>query len=578
MTIANFDKEIIQSAQSKGLMYFEQNAVLSVEESDYVWHAEVQGNEVYNIEVTLKDQNEIVGYNCNCPIGGGICKHIVATFYAIRLQMKSQRVQVKATNKNAFANLLLKISQNEFQGFITQYAAKNKDFKTEFELWFADKDPKIDVGKKYSEMIKKVIRKHSDHGFVDYRSSFSLSNEIENIIASGNEFVARKNYRDAFAIARPAIVELMATIEYSDDSNGNIGDAISSATELLGKIINAEAIAIDLHEQIFSFLRTELTNKIYFEYGDFGYELFPLFQALAVKLNYTNEFTAFIDAQCAALTGQYDNYRRDFFNTQKIAFLKAIGHTDEAEQLTHANMDIVEIREAEVEKLIHAKDYGAAKLMIEGGIKIAEQMGHCGTVSAWQRQLLRIAVLEKDIPGIRHYTKKFAFDNWSMDVGYYNQWKQTYNAEEWRTVIDAYILEKTEKINREHKNTKASVFFQPHVPVLDALGKVFIEEQYWDKILELLKNEKKVETVLAYHEHLAKRYPAEILEIYMPLLTELGNRVNTRSDYADLANKMKRIQKDIPGSKEQIHRLISVLKANNPRRPAMIQELNKVLI
>ena len=50
-----------------------------------------------------------------------------------------------------FENLLQKIALKEFQEFILEYATKNKNFKTEFEIRFADKDDRIDVNKKYSD-------------------------------------------------------------------------------------------------------------------------------------------------------------------------------------------------------------------------------------------------------------------------------------------------------------------------------------------------------------------------------------------------------------------------------------------
>jgi hypothetical protein len=74
-----------------------------------------------------------------------------------------------------------------------------------------------------------------------------------------------------------------------------------------------------------------------------------------------------------SLTGAYDNYRREFFQKQKIEFLTAIGKVNEAEELIKQHLDITEIRQAEIEKAIHKKDYEQAKQLIKDGIKIAQK-------------------------------------------------------------------------------------------------------------------------------------------------------------------------------------------------------------
>ena len=79
--------------------------------------------------------------------------------------------------------------------------------------------------------------------------------------------------------------------------------------------------------------------------------------------------------------------------------------------------------------MIDKKDYEGAKRIIAEGIKVAERNDHPGTVYQWQKELLRIAVLEKDIGIIRKYTKSFAFDRY-FSREFYNQFKKTYNKKE----------------------------------------------------------------------------------------------------------------------------------------------------
>jgi hypothetical protein len=481
--------------------------------------------------------------------------------------------------KDLFENLVQTITAKEYRDFIRNYAAKDKEFKTEFELFFADKDNRIDVEKNYTNLIQKLIRKYTDRGFIHYRASFGLSNEVNKLLDTGAVYITKNNFRDALALAKAVLKLMMDAMMDADDSDGNIGDSISNAISLLENIVHAGSAAIDIKEQLLLFLQTELNDKKYFDYGDFGYDLFSVFQDLAIQLHRPDIFFGFIDAQLPKLVGEYDNYHRDYFQKRKIEFLQLTGKASEAEKLIQQNMDIVEVRQAEVNKAIDKKDYAKAKKLIIEGIKIAEGKDHPGTISQWQKELLRIAVLEKDITTVRHYTKLFAFDHWFSEE-YYNQWKKTYPPSEWTTIIEKHIEETIGKITREWNNNKNKFWRSTHPPLLQGLAPVYIQEKYWDRLLALVQQANNLDTTLQYHSYLAKDYPAELLAIYLPSLEAYGMQVNDRSGYADLVSKMQKIMKDIPAGKEKILAVAQKLKDTfsvKPRRPAMIEELNKIL-
>ena len=577
-TIQNFEKKVGEPILQRGKQYYNNGNVLNIEDQgDNTWIAEVEGSATYSVEVKLKPGNAISEYSCDCPYDDSICKHVVAVFFAIGEEIKkNENKPEKSIAKGVFDKLLQKITLKEYQDFIRSYALKNKKFKTELELFFADKDDRIDVAKKYGELIKKIIGKYTERGFIDYRASIGLSREVNQLLDTRTVYLNKKNFNDGFALAISVLKEMMEVVTYCDDSNGSIGGSVSNAIELLKNIaVNKEA-AIELKEKIFHFLSTELNNTLFFDYGDFGYELFDIFEDLAISLNKPETFLAFIDTQFPKLTGEYDDFKRNFFKREKINFLKALGKNEEADQLIGQNMDIVEVRQGEVDKAINKKDFLTAKKLIHEGIKLAEKKLHPGTVSQWEKQFLRIAILEKDTLTVRHYTRNFAFDNWQFSQEYYRQWKKTFPASEWTGIIEKYIEETINKITREHNKNKSGFRYQPNPPLLVSLAPVYIEEKYWDRLLKLLKEECTIGNLLRYQEYLVKQYPAELLELYLPAFEDMGNNANDRSDYAKLASNMKKVMKDIPVGKERIAALALKLQNTYYRRPAMVEELNKI--
>ncbi len=483
----------------------------------------------------------------------------------------------KNKKSSVFETLVKSVTHSDYQNFIRHYASKSKNFKSDFELFFADKDSRIDVGEKYAELVRKLIRRYSSGGYIDYRDSYGLSKEIDRLLETGLGYVEKNNFWDSFALAKAVLKPMMSTMEYCDDSNGNLGGNIENTIDLFEKIISADKVAVTLKEDVFNFLEAELSNKMYFDYGDFGYHLFPLFQNLAMQLGKATFFLAFIDAQIATLTGEYDNYRREYFKKSKIKFFQQTGNVAEVEKLVQQNLDIVEVRMGVLNKAIKKRDFVGAKKLIHDGIKIAEAKSHPGTVSQWQKELLRIAVLEKDITAIRNYTKGFAFDR-GFSIEYYNQWKNTFATHEWKPIVEDHIDKVTARVMKEWG--KNEMWHPAHPPLLQNLAPIFILEKYWNRLLVLVQQANNLNTTLEYHQHLVKAYPSELLTIYLPALEDYGVRANNRDEYADLVKKMKRVMKDIPEGKEKILLVAKKLKerfSTKPRRPAMIDELSKIV-
>ncbi len=581
LTLQNFEKQVNSTILKRGEDYYINGNVTACEETgDGTWSAEVEGSEMYEIEITIKDKGEVSDYVCDCPYNGGICKHVVAVLFVLKNEIKESEVKSKkGGQKGVLETLLQTLTKNDFQNFIKDYAAKSKNFKTEFELFFADRDGRIDVEKNYSELIKKILQKNSSRGYIDYRASFGLSKEVDKLLETGLGYAAKNNFRDAFALAKAVLKPMMEAIQNCDDSNGNLGSNIEGAIEILEIITSAKTAAVNIKEELFDFLQKELHDKTYFDYGDFGYHLFSLFQKLAVQLDKTTVFLSFIEIQIPKLTGKYDDYRKEYFEQSRIEFLHQTGKTAEAEKLVQQNMDIAEVRMEVIKKAISKKDYAEAKKLIAGGIKVAEGKGHPGTVAQWERELLHIAQLEKDTATISHYTKYFTFDR-GFSAEYYHQWKKTFTANEWKPAIEQHIAETIQKITAEWNKKKYQMWQSgSHPPLLQSLAPIYIQEKYWDRLLALVQQANNLNVTLEYHPHLLIDYSPELLAIYLPALEEYGVNANGRVDYADLVNKMQKIIKDIPAGKQKILNIAKQLKERfsvKPRRPAMIEELDKI--
>jgi uncharacterized Zn finger protein len=577
LTLKKFELQISNTIVHRGREYYENAAVVDLEKTEAgFWHAEVMGNDTYTVDVQLSRKDEIKSYSCDCPYDGDICKHVVAVLFLLREELAYNAVPQKATPKTDFKKLVQKISLEEYQEFILTHAAADKKFKSLFERHFADKDSNIDIGKSYTRHLKSLIRSNSREDFIDYRSVHKLANEINRLLDEGELLIKNDNFRNAFILVRSVLTEVIELIAYCDDSSGYIGDIINSAIELIKVIAGADKVAMDLQEEVFDFVQSAINRPIYFDYGDFGYDIADVYQTLAIKLNRQKAYLNFVDGQIKKSSADEYSYRKDYFLVRKITFLKAIGNVKDAQALLQKHLDIVDVRRGEVNSLIEKNNLSSAKKLIAEGIEIARKKDHPGTVVEWQKELLRIAVLENDKSMIRHYTKYFAFDR-DFDMVYYNQWKNTFTIAEWEEEIEKFIEERIASIELQYQRKKGQAWYSPETELLESLAPIYIEEKYWDRLLALMSKETDLDMLLRYHDYLLNIYPLQLLAIYLPAFERKGDTVGSRSQYVDLAIKMKMIMEAVPEGKDEIIAVAKEINRKYPRRPAMIQELNKVI-
>lgn len=571
LSLDNFESQINATIVQRGRDYFKQQTVESLEEHPRgVWTAVVEGRDDYEVIVNLAGKY-IGKTSCDCPYdGGGVCKHIVAVLFALRERSSLPAKKSAKPAKLSFEDLLLKVNLEEMRDFVRQQKTRDREFGEKFMLFFAEKDPNLDVSAKYEGLVRQIVRKHSSKGFMEYRQTFSFEKEIQQVLDAADTAIERKNFREAFAIGKLLCHEVLQLIQASDDSAGNIGGVLSSAIQIFDNLAAAPTLSPELCDSIFEHLLKMLEDKDWFSYGDFGYELLRATEKIAPRTK-PERYLNLLDSLLKIHADKHSDFFQDYFKKLKIQFLESMGRQEEAEKLVAASMDVVEIREGVVQKALQKKEFLKAKQLVREGIELAEAKGHPGTVSNWEKMLLEIAYLENERGAIQHFTKKFAFDR-GLNVEFYQKWKATFSPEEWQRVIESHIqsvVETEKKAPKSHwSNLEESLFLR--------LSPIFIQEKMWQRLLELIPPSPSEHTLAAVHPHLATLFPQQLLGFYLQVLSELGDRASQRSEYSHLADLMLKVKRDIENSAVAIDNLAAALILKFPRRPAMLDELRRV--
>ena len=562
MTIQNFDKFVDKILVKQGEEAFEQGKVSSLEElEDGLWVASVEGATTYEVEILLH-KNTIRETSCSCEHKKkGVCSHMVAVFLAIEAKKQQETAKGKQGTKSkrdSLKSLLEKISRTELEEFIKTYMTKNKVFKSDFELYFIDKNENNDFEKKITEIIDQTIKPRYRGG--EPQNLPDLNKEIKKHLKTINTYIGNSNYRDAFIYAKCLFVKLHEIIV---KSSYLINTFINNTNKVLDVIIflaEDERVPQSLKEVLFSFILEQMIKnaELYEDYYD--KKLSQAGRKLSITLQKEEDYLQAIDKLLDK--NRISGSIRRFYTNEKIKLLSQLGKQKEADKIIDKNIAHPFFRRMKVD------------MFIEKGItELKQRYGTENIVREWEELLLQIAKEEGDFDTMRKYYKKFAFYG-DGDSQYYDHWKSTYTAEEWEKVIGEEIKKQETYYNEQKKRLSAYRDIAVVSPILFLIyQKEDMHEVLWGKV----KNTD-IPTILNYLHYLKKNHDTEIMDKLYKNVVAYAENAYYRTEYEKVASFIRKMIEDAPEEKEKIRKLIEKLKQRHKKKYSFVQILNEIII
>ena len=106
------------------------------------------------------------------------------------------------------------------------------------------------------------------------------------------------------------------------------------------------------------------------------------------------------------------------------------------------------------------------------------------------------------------------------------------------------------------------------------VANIYIKEEKWDKLWELIKENPEFSTIESYESYLSKPYSDEIVDLYANQVLEYLERIMGRDHYQTACRYIRRMIK--LGGKAKANNLIAQLRTLYAKRPALMQELDRV--
>ncbi|MFJ4923380.1 SWIM zinc finger domain-containing protein [Streptomyces sp. NPDC088725] len=208
-----------------------QDAVSGLEVEDGWFSARVQGTEVYEVEVAVREADGLSGA-CDCPYGeeGNFCKHCVAVGLVVlsRARDVPRQRSAAASRAEGLERWLVSLPREELLALVREQVEGDRELRHRLELRAAtarSDDPVV------RERILALLdpAPFAGYGYVECADAQAYGDQASEAVAALRTLIADGRAAQAVILAREAMALLCRTYGDIDDSSGYVG---SVATEL----------------------------------------------------------------------------------------------------------------------------------------------------------------------------------------------------------------------------------------------------------------------------------------------------------------------------------------------------------
>ena len=568
--LSHFEEYIDEPILKRGLSYFKNGFVhkpAEIRPGDY--EAVVEESEEYTVNLSIRNR-VIAEYSCDCPYDmGPVCEHVAAViFYLEQEELELTQSTKKGSSKKAKASsskpskrktlaqqvdeLLDKVTHDELTLFVREHATKNAQFRDLLLASFAQYNPN-ESRTLYAKQVKaliKVARDSDKYGLIDSSGAKYISKEISPMLSLAERYLSQGNHQSAFFICTAIMDELISALLLADDREGVLGNAIYAAYDTLSAI-TCEEPSEAIRRQILKYCFTSFDKRT-FAGWDWHIGLLQLAACILDTEGEVEELFKRINS-----IPESDEYEIKEVQKIKYCILLEKKGTEVAQKYLEQNLDNPSFREVAIQDALDQKDYERATALANDGIE--QDSGYPGLVTNWYEWLLKIAESQKDPERIILYARHLLLNDSRPSLDYYEILRKTVPPEQWTDFVETIVQEAMERKPYYGVNFAASVF---------------VREEWWSRLLDLVKKECNLDQLAKYEKLLAQHFPNELADLYAERIIEYVESHIGRNYYRTACKYIRKMIK--LGARDKADEVISQLRQTHYSRRALMEELDNV--
>ncbi len=457
---------------------------------------------------------------------------------------------VEEQEKSVVNSVLVNQNKEDLINMILELTEEFPDLEKRLLFKFSPDKDEIPAAKK---LVQEYITSAKRKGFIDWRHIGQALKGADLTLQKAQEKLNAGDTQNAVLLSLTVLSPVVKMLQHADDSDGSAGSVINWALAITGKAVSASLKLLSDKEskKLFEVILKESQKAVYDDWSDWRYDLLRIctyythLHELRKKLE--KQLDILLDKSGTSWNAKYDLKEVKLL---QLEIIQKCDGLDATKKFIYENIRYSEFRKRAIALEIELKDYKKVIQLCSDG-EIADKE-YRGLVHDWKEYRYQAYELIGDTEAQKHLAMELLFTN---EFKYYQKLKELYAASEWEKVL-RNIVEEFGK--------------QKYPP--SAYVSILIQEDLKSELLRYCQNNKMV--ITEYYPYLIKDYLNEVNDVFIQYIHQSADEATDRKKYRKVCALIKTYKKAC--GTIQSHHLITELREKHKRRPAFLEELERI--
>lgn len=401
------------------------------------------------------------------------------------------------------------------------------------------------------ERIAAAKRRGTHGGFIDYHGCISVCNELIAILEDAGKAAERGDCEYAYSVAALVLVNCAKLAGSADDSAGGITDTRGYVEDVLKKACSSVKCGSADAEFIFLQSLKDSRNKAFDGWDEFAYDLLLATAGLTTAKN-VNKLYAVLDEFEAKLSrNEYSSWHLESDRLIRLAAITTIDGEQAAEKFISDNIQYDGIRRIAICNALDKSDFHHAERLCRDKINSTDRDYHW--TREWYDMLLEVYSKSGDIERQAELAEDLLIGK--HDTKYYAILKQ--------------LLSEKGVWGKKYPLLLAKL--AQNLPYNLYMG-ILSKESETQRLLEQLISHPS--EVFIYGKQISADFPTEIYALCLDEIRKQAAEADNRIKYKQVCGNINKLFEY--GGNNEVSRIIEELKTKYSRRPAMLDELDRL--
>ncbi|MBD3920961.1 hypothetical protein H8B09_19500 [Paenibacillus sp. PR3] len=456
--------------------------------------------------------------------------------------MKRQQDVIKVLNE---------LSKEELIRIIVKLAEQDDLFKNSLLVKYVQGKDGAQQLALLKKLMDAIVDKYTgEEGFIPYRDTHLFAQDMLNLL---DEADSEMDSGSALEVVLMVLREGVASFQYADDSNGDIGMLVEECLERIRAIVSGlQDEDLSSQANIFERLLNVCNSDIFEGWDNFETDMLQICTEFACEQSFRQQLKEAIEQKIAvAAQMKYGDYTVEALLQLLFQLLKDYGSLEEVNKFMEEHLQYSSFRELAIEQALRGKDYRRVIQLAEEGEQQDQRLA--GLMSKWQNY--RYAAYKK--LSLRNEQMQLAQELLlNGDYTYYQELESLAEGDK-EDFYRAILIELKKSGNWRTR---------------DVYLKLISDKDDRDEMLAYVRsNPSAIEN---YAARLSADYNEEVERIYSNYIYKAAGSSTNRKEYKQVCAMIKRYRKVFDSSGQS--QIVGKLRNEHSKRPAFLDELSKV--